>query len=144
MKKIDITSGDCLNRILQEKDPARVWIPFREAMIKGTYASDLFSDGFIAERSRTHGVTEEEYREKLSCFLDVLRGADAYEEIGLWFGEEPFCTENRKVVIRALKESGFHGAILSHTVNEETGEILFTETLFCGESDSAGVAEKGE
>jgi hypothetical protein len=49
--KINITAGDCLNNILTNKYKNEKFVPFREAMIKGTYSSKLFSDEFIKERA---------------------------------------------------------------------------------------------
>lgn len=122
--KINITSGDMLNEILQRKYPADTFVPFREAMIEGSYESNLFSDQFIEERSKTHRVTPQEYVRKLGVFTDVLKNAKEYEEIILWFGEEPFCAENVKTVIQALRESGFDGQLVYNVVDENDGKIL--------------------
>lgn len=121
---INITSGDMLNEILQQRYPNEVFIPFREAMIEGSYEAKLFSDEFVAERSKTHGVATQEYIQKLGVFMDILKNAKAYEEIILWFGEEPFCAENVKVVIQALKESGFDGKLVYNIVDESNGDVL--------------------
>ncbi len=127
--KINITSGDMLNEILQCKYPAETFVPFREAMIKGSYDSKLFSDEFIEERSKIHGVSAQEYLEKLGVFVDILKSAKKYEEIVLWFGEEPFCAENVKVVIQSLRESGFDGKLVYNVVDENDGNVLRTTTV---------------
>lgn len=54
--KINITSGECLNKILQEKYPNETFIPFNEAMVKSGYNTKLFSEEFIIERSTIHKV----------------------------------------------------------------------------------------
>ena len=128
-KRINITAGDCLNDILRRRYPEETFVPFREAMIEGRYAAPLFSAAFIRERAAFHGVGEAEYREKLAGFLDVLARPEAYDEIVLWFGDEPFCVENRETVLAALKQSGYRGSILLNTVIEETGDILQQDTL---------------
>ena len=128
-KRINITAGDCLNDILQHRYPEERFIPFREAMIEGRYTAPLFSEAFIRERAAFHGVSEAEYRENLAGFLAVLARPAAYDEIVLWFGEEPFCVENRETVLAALKQSGYRGSILLNTVIEETGDILQQDTL---------------
>jgi len=124
---INITSGECLTVILKELYPSEPFVPFNEAMIRGTYSAPLFSDAFIEERCRTHGASREEYIAKLGGFMDVLRRAEAYDAITLWFGDEPFCVENRRVVIAALRAYGYRGSITLHIVDEETGRILRTE-----------------
>ncbi len=123
-KRINITAGDCLNGILQRRYPEERFIPFREAMIEGRYTAPLFSEAFIRERAAFHGVTETEYRENLAGFLEVLARPKAYNEIVLWFGEEPFCVENRETVLAALRQYGYRRSLQQNTVIEETGEIL--------------------
>ena len=127
--KIHITAGDCLNEILQEQYPSEHFIPFREAMIRGAYTSPLFSDGFLKERAQALGVSESEYKEKLSDFLHLLHTVNAYDEIELWFGDEPFCLANTKTVIQALKERKYQGKLVLHIVIEETGEIIKTTVM---------------
>lgn len=127
IKRINITAGDCLNEILQKKYPDEIFVPFREAMVDGIYTSELFSDAFMAERAAVHHISESEYRSKLFEFLQVLDHADSYDEIALWFGDEPFCTENAKTVLQAFHNLRFGGRIVLHIVDESNGEIRRTE-----------------
>lgn len=122
--RINISSGDCLNEILQSIYKSEKFIPFREAMIKGSYTSEPFSDEFCDERAKTHGVSKEDYLEKLSVFIEYLNHADDYETTVLWFGDEPFCIENRKIILKSLSGKHYKGKIVLNIVNEETGEIL--------------------
>ncbi len=128
-RKINITAGDCLNDILQRRYPEERFIPFREAMIEGRYTAPLFSAAFIRERAAFHGVSEAEYRENLAGFLEVLARPEAYDEIVLWFGDEPFCVENRESVLAALRQYGYRGSLRLNTAIEETGETLSHEAL---------------
>lgn len=121
---IHVTAGECLNELLREKYPSGTFVPFNEAMLRGTAAAPLFSDAFIAERAAALGVSGESYREKLSGFLDLLDRLGEYEEITLWFGDEPFCAVNRETVLRALRERGYAGEVILNTVEETSGEIL--------------------
>ena len=130
--KVNITAGKCLNRILQGKYPNECFVPFNEAMNQGTYSAPLFSETFVMERAVVHGVSEAEYLEKLSGFLDVLKHAGEYDEIVLWFGDEPFCVANRQTVLEALKEHGCSRSILLNIVNEENGDIIRQETVAAG------------
>ena len=103
--KVNITAGECLNRILEARYPDECFVPFNEAMNQGTYSVPLFSEEFVKERAAVHGVSEAEYRENLAGFLEVLARPEAYDEIVLWFGDEPFCVENRETVLAAFPRS---------------------------------------
>ncbi len=127
--KINITAGQCLNAILENIYPTETFIPFNEAMITGNYTSKLFSAAFIEERAKTHNVSTAEYRNNLQAFLSFLERIDKYNEAVLWFGDEPFCRENTKTVLHALREYGFQGKIVLYIVVEETGEIVKSITV---------------
>ena len=126
---INITSGECLNKILQERHSEDVFIPFNEAMINGTYSFKLFSEEFMSERSKIHGVTLEEYKNKLKDFLIFLKNINKYEKIVLWFGDEPFCRENTRIVLEAIHDYGYRHNIILNIVNEENGNILVTQKI---------------
>ena len=130
--KVNITAGECLNRILQGKYPNECFVPFNEAMNQGTYSAPLFSEEFVRERAAVHGVSVAEYMEKLSGFMDVLKHAGEYDEVVLWFGDEPFCKANRQTVLEALREYGCRQSILLNIVNEENGDIIRQETVAAG------------
>ena len=125
--RINITAGKFLNKILESKYENESFIPFNEAMIEGRYESDLFSPEFLEERAKTHGVTLESYVENMRPFLDLIDRLHEYGEAVLWFGDEPFCRENKKAVLKTLESRGYNGKITIHTVIEETGEIIKTE-----------------
>ena len=122
--KVNITAGECLNDLLKSKYPGERFVPFNEAMVQGTYSAPLFSEEFIRERAAVHGVSEEDYLDKLSGFMGILKHAGEYDEIVLWFGDEPFCVENRRTVLDALRRHGCRRSILLNIVNEKTGDIL--------------------
>jgi len=129
MKIINITSGECLNSTLKEKYKKETFIPFNEAMIKGSFSSPLFSEEFIKERSSTHNVSIDEYKMKLSEFLDLLNHINDYERIVLWFGDEPFCAFNTKIVIETLFKYKFKGEIILNIIDEMTGNILYFKEI---------------
>ena len=134
--KVNITAGECLNRILEARYPNECFVPFNEAMSQGTYSAPLFSEEFIRERAAVHGVSEAEYLEKLSVFMDVLKHAGEYDEIVLWFGDEPFCKANRQTVLEALRGHGCSRSILLNIVNEGNGDIIRQETVATGYKSS--------
>ena len=125
--RVDITAGEWLNELLESKYPGERFVPFNESMIQGTYSSPLFSEEFVRERANVHGVSETAYLEKLSGFLDVLNHAGEYDEIVLWFGDEPFCVQNRRTVIEGLRMHGYRRNILLNIVDEENGDIIRQE-----------------
>ena len=127
--RINITAGECLKDILEARYPGERFVPFNEAMIQGAYSAPLFSEGFIRERSLVNEVSEKEYRDRMSGFIEILEHAGDYDEILLWFGDEPFCMENRKTALEALAEWGYRGTVLLNTVDEITGEIKNQESV---------------
>jgi len=123
---INITAGDELNKILSSKLDG-LFIPFNEAMESGPRVGLLFSDEFIKERCKHHGVTEEVYRTKLQGFLSFINNMDKYDKVILWFGEDDFCLKNASVVLEVLRN--YKGSIIYNTVDEYTGEILKSEVV---------------
>ena len=128
--KINITAGKHLNNMLQNKNKKEIFIPFNEAMIIGTYVSKLFSEEFIGERAATHKVSIIEYKENMMDFLSFLKSIKLYYEVVLWFGDEPFCQENVKVILQTLKEYQFEGVIILNLVIEETAEVISSQTIY--------------
>ena len=127
--KIHITAGDCLNAILEKIYPNERFVPFGEAMINGTYQSKLFSPAFIQERAKVHNVSVETYTQKLRGFLDFLQHIHQYDDVTLWFGDEPFCQANTDTVLQTLEEYGYKGKLVLNVVIEETGEIIHSKIL---------------
>ena len=121
--KMNITAGKFLNGKLEKIYPKEKFIPFNEGMIVGEYTSKLFSDAFMEERAKVHQVSIQDYKENLREFIEFLKDIRQYDEVVLWFGEEPFCEKNTEVVLQTLQEYNFQGTILLHIVEEETGEI---------------------
>ena len=127
--KINITAGDCLNKILIAKYPNETFIPFKEAMIEGKYTSEAFSEDFFVERAIFHNTTVKEYKKHMGTFLELLAHLNDYNEIILWFGNEPFCLANIKVIIETLKNRKYTKKIVINFVIEETGEIINSQTI---------------
>lgn len=98
-------------------------------MIEGPYSSKPFSPEFLKERAAFHRQSLEQYREHMQEFLTLLDCLDQYEEIVLWFGDEPFCVKNVEVIVDTLRHRGYKKTITLHTVNEENGDILATKSL---------------
>lgn len=122
--RINVTAGDCLNDILANKYKNELFIPFREALINGGYDSIAFTDEFIEKRIKALKTSKEEYLNKMSPFIDLLNNLNKYDEIVLWFGDEPFCRINRQFVLQCLRLNKFMGKVILNIVDEETGSII--------------------
>ena len=94
-------------------------IPFNEDMSKGNYQSKPFSDGFIKERSTVHGVTTDDYVSNLKEFLTFLLKVEDKDIIHLYFGDDPVCSANSKLLIKYFQERG--NAIFFHLMDEYKG-----------------------
>ena len=126
--RVNITAGEWLNEQLESKYPGERFVPFNESMIQGTYSSPLFSEEFVRERANVHGVSETAYLEKLSGFLDVLNHAGEYDEIVLWFGDEPFCVQNRSSFPDGYSAMMLVGARLRHISTTKWGTRQYMNT----------------
>ena len=122
--KMNITAGKFLNGKLEKIYPEEKFIPFNEAMIVGEYTSKLFSEAFMEERAKTHRVSIRDYKENLRAFIEFLKDIRRYDEVVLWFGEEPFCVKNTEIVLQTLREYNFQGVVVLNIVVEETGQIV--------------------
>ena len=127
--KVNITAGEALNSMLVTKYTQERFVPFNEAMIVGSYTAPLFSTSFMEERATTHGVSLDQYIEKLGGFIDVLDNIEKYDEIILWFGDEPFCKANTDVVLQGLKDLNYKGKVVLNIVEEETAKIIKAEVI---------------
>lgn len=127
--KVNITAGEALNSMLVTKYSQERFVPFNEAMIVGSYTAPLFSTSFMEERATTHGVSLDQYKEKLCGFIAVLDNIEKYDEIILWFGDEPFCKANTDVVLQGLKDLSYKGKVVLNIVEEETAKIIKTEVI---------------
>ena len=127
--KVNITAGEALNSMLVTKYSQERFVPFNEAMIVGSYTAPLFSTSFMEERATTHGVSLDQYKEKLGGFIDVLDNIEKYDEIILWFGDEPFCKANTDAVLQGLKDLSYKGKVVLNIVEEETAKIIKTEVI---------------
>ena len=122
--RINITAGECLNNILKSIYEEQFFIPFNEAMNVGFYSGVLFSDEFMIERAKVHNVTVSSYQEKLKEFINFLNQINKYNEVILWFGDDEFCKENIKIVLKTLDLFGYKDKIILNIVNENNGEII--------------------
>ena len=109
-----------MKKVMKESLPDA--IPFNEDMSVGTYHHVPFSEEFIKERSKTHNVTVEAYKQNLSSFISLLANLQPSDELHLYFGEDKTCLANREFVIKLLK--GRVTSITLHIVDELTGKEI--------------------
>ena len=117
-KILNITAGKCMNENM--KNETEVWVPFNEDMSKGEYSSELFSDVFLIERSKTHNVSLEDYKENMKEFLEQLDKLNDYQLINLWFGEDKVCLSNSETLYNFLQKYGYKGELVINIVDEIT------------------------
>ena len=115
--KYHIVAGEELKKIMASSLGDA--IPFNEDMSHGDYQSVPFTEAFFTERASCHGVTIEEYKNKLSAFLGFLGHVNGKDEVHLYFGEDATCLANRALLIEYLKPRV--GSLVLHIVDEYTG-----------------------
>ena len=114
-----IVAGEEMKKLLKNRfDP----IPFNEDMSKGNYSSVPYSDAFIEERSKTHGVTITEYTKNMSKFLSILPKISKNDDIHLYFGNDSVCKANSELLIGFFKDKV--GSLIFHLMNEYSGTEL--------------------
>ena len=120
-KVLNITNGDYFNEYLKSK-LGEESVPFCEAMMDGETTSDIFSDEFVATRSRALNVTEDEYRSK----MHVPRALSGREHGGLclWFGKDTFCQVNLLTLLTYLEQIGYPGEVRLNYIDDESFEVL--------------------
>ena len=118
--RYNIVAGEALKKILTGRitDP----IPFNEDLSVGTCDAVPFTEPFFEQRSDTHCVTVEAYKQNFSEFLNILPRLSPDDEVHLYFGEDKTCVANRKFLLDYLQ--GRVGKTVLHIVDEYTGDEL--------------------
>ena len=111
-----IVAGEEMKKLLKDRfDP----IPFNEDMSNGSHYSKPFSDDFIKERSVVHRVTVDDYVSNMKEFLTFLLKVCNKDIIHLYFGDDPVCSANSKLLIDYFKER--RNVIFFHLMDEYKG-----------------------
>ena len=111
----------CMNEKMKNEN--EVWVPFNEDMSKGEYNSNLFSDDFLLERSKTHNVSLDDYKENMNEFLEQLDKLNDYQLINLWFGEDKVCLANSETLYNCLMQYGYKKELIINIVDEISLEL---------------------
>jgi len=118
---IHITNGDIFNEYISKKREG-FFIPFREAMIKGSPRFPLFDEAFCRERADTHSTDICGYKEHMGAFLAL--DFSEFDQITLWFGKDTFCQLNLLTVLAYLHQQNYAGAVYLNTIDDELCEML--------------------
>lgn len=116
----NIVAGEELKKIMSSvlDNP----IPFNEDMSRGEWHSQPFTDEFCLERASFHNVSLNEYKEKLSLFLDLIKNIKKKDIVNLYFGEDEVCVANRTLLIDYLKPKV--DKLVLRIVDEYTGKEI--------------------
>lgn len=120
-KILNITNGDAFNEYFLSKFGGKA-VPFRESMMDGATVIDIYSNEFVAARSKELGVSEEEYREKMLTRgdLNILK----FEKLNLWFGKDTFCQINVLTLLAYLEQIEYCGEVWLNYIDDETFDVI--------------------
>ena len=96
-------------------------VPFREVMMDGDTAADIYSEEFINLRSSELNISKAEYRANITV-CDVLN--KGYSEVRLWFGKDTFCQMNLLTLLAYLEQSDYSGKVVLNCIDDETFEVI--------------------
>ncbi len=94
------------------------FFPFNEAMAVNEATKPLFDDQFKKVRAAGHGVTVQQYTEKVLPVIQFIREKKP-ETIVLWFGEDVFCQMNTLTILAFLEQEEYAGKVYLHHFDEE-------------------------
>lgn len=115
MQALHITGGQDLSEYLQPYFKEEKFTAFNEAMIDGHPVGDLFSPKFCMERSKTHGVSVDDYKKiTIEPLEEALK--EEWEEIHLWFDNDMFCQVNTVTLLAYLEKVGHKENVSLHTL----------------------------
>ncbi len=120
-KILNITNGDYFNEYFLSRFGGAA-VPFCEAMMDGETVTEIYSEKFIALRSKELNVSPEEYRAKMQVY-DALKEKDV-AELCLWFGKDTFCQANLLTLLAYLEEIKYSGKVVLNYIDDESFEAL--------------------
>ena len=131
--RINIVSGDAMAEYGDKLGFKNCYI-FAEAMIDGTVKSDVpFSQNFINERAKVHGIHPDKYRKKCASSFLKMRAGD---EVHVYFGEDLFCQLNLITLLAFLERTGIPSVTYHVIFEDEMKETALIENV-----ETAGFSE---
>lgn len=131
--RINIVSGDAMAEYGEQLGFKNCTI-FGEAMIDGIVKDPVpFSQSFINERAKVHGIHPDKYRKKNAQQLLKMRAGD---EVHVYFGEDLFCQLNLITLIAFLEKQGIDKVTYHVVFEDEMKETALIENV-----ETAGFSE---
>ena len=131
--RINIVSGDTMAEYAEQLG-FKNCISFSEAMIDGIVKDPVpFSQNFISERAKVHGIHPDTYRKKCAQPFLKLRAGD---EVHVYFGEDLFCQLNLITLLAFLEKQGIDKVTYHVIFEDEMKETSLIENV-----ETAGFSE---
>ena len=131
--RINIISGDAMAEY-GDNLGFKNYIVFGEAMIDGIVKDSApFSQNFINERAKVHGIHPDKYRKKCAQQLLKMRSGD---EVHVYFGEDLFCQLNLITLLAYLERTGIPSVTYHVIFEDEMKETAVIENV-----ETAGFSE---
>ena len=127
-RTLNITNGDVFNHFLLSKSGGKA-LPFREVMMDGETAAEIYSDEFLRLRASVLNVSTEDYRTNMVVY-DALN-ENEYDELVLWFGKDTYCQMNLLTLLAYLEQRDYHGRVTLHYIDDETFCTLEENITVC-------------
>lgn len=102
------------------------FLPFNEAMAVNEATKPLFDDQFKKVRAAGHGVTVQQYTEKVMPVIQFIREKKP-KTIILWFGEDLFCQMNVLTILAFLEQEEYAGKVYLHYFDEDNFDVNTVE-----------------
>lgn len=124
--RINIVSGDTMAEYGEQLGFKNCTV-FGEAMIDGTVKDEVpFSQNFINERAKVHGIHPDKYRKKCAQQLLKMRAGD---DVHVYFGEDLFCQLNLITLLAFLERTGIQKVTYHVVFEDEMKETAVIENL---------------
>ena len=124
--RINIVSGDTMAEYGEQLGFKNSTV-FSEAMIDGIVKDTTpFSQSFINERAKVHGVHPDKYRKKCAQQLLKMRAGD---DVHVYFGEDLFCQLNLITLLAFLEKQGIDKVTYHVIFEDEMKETALIENL---------------
>ncbi|MBO4951262.1 MAG: hypothetical protein J6E38_09690 [Clostridia bacterium] len=131
--RINIVSGDAMAEYGEQLGFKNYTI-FAESMIDGVIKDTVpFSQSFISERAKVHGIHPDKYRKKCAQSLLKMRAGD---EVHVYFGEDLFCQLNLITLLAFLEKQGIDKVTYHVVFEDEMKETALIENV-----ETAGFSE---
>lgn len=124
--RINIVSGDAMAEY-GEQLGFKNYTVFAEAMIDGIIKDSApFSQQFINERAKVHGIHSDKYRKKFAQQLLKMRAGD---DVHVYFGEDLFCQLNLITLLAFLEKQGIDKVTYHVVFEDEMKETALFENV---------------